>query len=291
MLSMIVDGLESKSFEIALFGRVNSGKSSLLNAIIQSEILPVGVNPVTAVPTRLMYAPAPRLTVRYADKNPEPFETSELSEFVTEQHNPANVKHVTQVVVELPSPRLSDGVVFVDTPGLGSLATSGAAETLAYLPRCDLGIVLIDAGSTLTEDDLSIIRALYQAGVPVSALLSKSDLLAMNDRAQSLAYVSQQITAQLGLNLRVCPVSVRPTHFGLLDDWFKQYILPLYERHQELAQESLRRKIGVLREAVQTALRTRLERSETKSNLRQTDIAGIDERLRNAAGCFADARR
>jgi GTP-binding protein EngB required for normal cell division len=291
MLSIIVDGLESKSFEIALFGRVNSGKSSLLNAIIQSEILPVGVNPVTAVPTRLMYAPAPRLTVRYADKNPEPFETSELSEFVTEQHNPANVKHVTQVVVELPSPRLSDGVVFVDTPGLGSLATSGAAETLAYLPRCDLGIVLIDAGSTLTEDDLSIIRALYQAGVPVSALLSKSDLLAMNDRAQSLAYVSQQITAQLGLNLRVCPVSVRPTHFGLLDDWFKQYILPLYERHQELAQESLRRKIGVLREAVQTALRTRLERSETKSNLRQTDIAGIDERLRNAAGCFADARR
>ena len=244
MLSIIIDRLESKSFEIALFGRVSSGKSSLLNSIVQSEILPVGVNPVTAVPTRLIYGPTPRLIVKYADKNPEQFETSELSKFVTEQHNPANLKHVTQVVVELPSPRLSDGVVFVDTPGLGSLATSGAAETLAYLPRCDLGVVLIDAGSTLTEDDLSTIRALYEAGVPVSVLLSKSDLLALDDQARSLTYISQKIASELGLHLSVHPVSVQPTHAVCLDDWLKRDILPLYGRHQQLMQESMRRKIG-----------------------------------------------
>ena len=54
-LSMIIDRLEARSFEIALFGRVSSGKSSLLNRIIESEVLPVGVNPITAVPTRLVY--------------------------------------------------------------------------------------------------------------------------------------------------------------------------------------------------------------------------------------------
>ena len=53
---------------------------------------------------------------------------------------------MTRIVVELPSRGCRDGVVLVDTPGLGSLATSGAAETLAYLPRCDLGVVLIDGG-------------------------------------------------------------------------------------------------------------------------------------------------
>ena len=41
-LSMIVDRLESPSFEIAVFGRVNSGKSSLLNSIVESDILPSG---------------------------------------------------------------------------------------------------------------------------------------------------------------------------------------------------------------------------------------------------------
>ena len=65
---------------------------------------------------------------------------------MTEQENPGNTKHVTRLLVKIPAPRLSSGIVLVDTPGLGSLATTGAAETLAYLPRCDLGIVLIDAG-------------------------------------------------------------------------------------------------------------------------------------------------
>ena len=50
---------------------------------------------------------------------------------------------------------MTDGVVLVDTPGIGSLATFGAAETMAYLPRCDLGIVLVDAASILNREDMS----------------------------------------------------------------------------------------------------------------------------------------
>jgi GTP-binding protein EngB required for normal cell division len=259
-LSMIIDRLETKSFEIALFGRVSSGKSSLLNHIIQSEILPVGVNPITSVPTRLIYGAPPRLTVWYADRNPEVVDAAKLPGFVSEHHNPANEKHVTRIVVELPSARLRDGVVLVDTPGLGSLATAGAAETLAYLPRCDLGVVLIDAGSTLTEDDLSTIRTLYEAGIPASILLSKSDLLAPEDRRQSQSYISDQIHRQLGLNLSIHPASVQSSHEFLLEDWFGEVILPLYDRHQELMRESLLRKSGSLREAVETALKTRLHR-------------------------------
>ena len=290
-LSMIIDRLESKNFEIALFGRVSSGKSSLLNSIVQSEILPVGVNPVTAVPTRLVYGLTPLMTVWYANRNPEQLENDKLAEFVTEERNPANLKHVTKIVVELPSLRLQDGVIFVDTPGLGSLSTSGAVETLAYLPRCDLGVVLVDAGSTLSEDDVSTIRALYEAGVPVSVLLSKSDLVTEEDRERVLSYMSQQIAAQLGINLSPYPVSVRASHEALLENWLKREIFPLYERHQQLTQESLQRKIGALREAVETALRSRLKRSARKSTSREIHLAEIESRLRNAVGRFAEARR
>ena len=69
----------------------------------------------------------------------------------------------------VPSPRLREGVVLVDTPGVGSLAASGSAETFAYLPRCDLSVVLIDADSNLNDDDLSLLRALYEAGIPAQA--------------------------------------------------------------------------------------------------------------------------
>jgi GTPase Era involved in 16S rRNA processing len=155
--------------------------------------LPVGVNPITAVPTRLVYGESARLNVWYADRSPDHLAIDKLAEFVTEEHNPANRKHVARVVVELPSQRLREGIVLVDTPGLGSLATAGAAETLAYLPRCDLGVVLIDAASTLTDDDLSTIRLLYEAGVPVSVVLSKSDLVTEEDRERALGYLSRAL--------------------------------------------------------------------------------------------------
>jgi GTP-binding protein EngB required for normal cell division len=284
-LSMIVDRLETKTFEVALFGRVSSGKSSLLNHVVQSELLPVGVNPITAVPTRLAYGATPSLTVWYADKNPERFDVSKLPEFVSERHNPSNYKHVTRILVELPSPRLRDGVVLVDTPGLGSLATSGAAETLAYLPRCDLGVVLIDSGSTLTEDDLCTIRTLYEAGIPASILLSKSDLLGTEDQLRSSQYISEQISAQLRLTLPVHPVGIEPTHSFLLDAWLTEVILPLYDKHRQLMQESLLRKIGSLREAVATALKLRLDHTRVSVNL-----DAVDSGLRRAVGRIAEAR-
>ncbi len=208
-LGTIVDRLETETFEIAVFGRVSSGKSSLLNHIAGQDLLPVGVNPVTAVPTRLAYGPKPRATAWFADRKPEQFGIERLAEFVTEQHNPSNLQHVTRIVVELPAQRLREGVVYVDTPGLGSLATSGAAETRAYLPRCDLGVVLIDAGSTLTQDDLATIEALYDVGIPASVLLSKADLLAPADRDRALQYVAGHIRSDLGFELPVHAISIK----------------------------------------------------------------------------------
>jgi len=56
---------EDDSFELALFGRVSSGKSSLLNALLNTDVLPVGINPVTAVPTKLRYGLELRAAVAF----------------------------------------------------------------------------------------------------------------------------------------------------------------------------------------------------------------------------------
>ena len=117
-LAIILDRLETQRFEIAVFGQVSSGKSSLLNHVLRFDVLPVGVNPITAVPTRLVSGPEPRLTVEFADRRVERLEVTALPDFVTEQRNPGNAKGVRRIVVELPAARLSEGIVFVDTPGL-----------------------------------------------------------------------------------------------------------------------------------------------------------------------------
>jgi len=293
-LATIIDRLESQSFEIAVFGRVSSGKSSLLNHIVGQDVLPVGVNPITAVPTRLAYGSDPRATAWFADRKPEQFGIERLAEFVTEQRNPGNIRHVTRLVVELPAPRLEEGVVYVDTPGLGSLATSGAAETKAYLPRCDLGVVLIDAGSTLTQDDLTTVQALGDAGIAASVLLSKANLLAQEDRNRACQYVADHIRSDLGYELPVHAVSSKDGYADLLDSWLHAEILPLYARHAELARQSLNRKIGALRLGVEAALEARLKRSGSGGHPAvasdPSKLRELETELRTAAGKIAEAR-
>jgi GTPase Era involved in 16S rRNA processing len=289
-LAMILDRMTDRQFEIAIVGRVSSGKSSLLNHIAGRDVLPVGVNPVTAVPTRVSWAPEPGLTVSFADRPSVSLPVDRLADFVTEERNPANQHHVTRIVVGLPAARLRDGIVFVDTPGLGSLATSGAAETLAYLPRCDLGVVLVDAAATLSAEDLSVLAALYDAGTPASVVLSKADLITADERRQAMEYVTAQLHARLGLDLHAHAVSVVPGHTALLDEWFDHEIRPLCERHRDMLDRSIRRKVGALTEAVGAALGVRLHRGVTTSPMAAEQTGEIDGQLRIGSGLFDPAR-
>jgi GTP-binding protein EngB required for normal cell division/HSP20 family molecular chaperone IbpA len=289
-LSVILDKIESPSFQVAVFGRVSSGKSSLLNHILKTDILPVGVTPITAVPTRLVYGREPRLRVSFVDRKTEQTSIERLGEFVSELYNPGNSKHATRIVVELPSSRLQDGVVLVDTPGLGSLATAGAAETLAYLPQCDLGVVLVDAGSTLTMEDLATIQSLYEASIPASVLLSKADLLRPADRARSVQYASDHIKSQLGIELAVWPVSTKEENVRLLDEWFVHEIQPLFLRHQELARQSIHRKIAALRDGVETSLKVRLEMSGKGVRKSVKQLREAQAQLRRASGQFEEVQ-
>jgi GTP-binding protein EngB required for normal cell division len=293
-LSAILDRAESKNFEIALFGRVSSGKSSLLNHMAGFDLLPVGVTPITAVPTRIVFGATPRLLVRTAGQSERVYRVDDVAEFVTEQQNSGNTKRVERLVVEFPSERLKDRVVLVDTPGLGSLATAGASETLAYLPRCDLGVVLMDAGSTLTMEDVSTVQALFEAAINTTIVLSKADLLEAGDIRRMKEYIGSQIRSHLGLEVQIHAVSIAPGFTHLLDDWFTNELAPLYERHRELTQESLRRKIGALRDSVTGALRVRLDRAAHPGSpvlLAAPELAEAENDLRRVTGRFEEVRQ
>ena len=258
-LSMLLDRMESAAFEVGVFGRVSSGKSSLLNYILQTDVLPIGVTPVTAIPTRISHGPMAEAGIEFAEAQPEIIPLLELSEFATEQKNPGNKKHVTRIFVKLPSERLREGVTFVDTPGLGSLAVAGAEETIAYLPRCDLGIVLIDASAGLAQDDLIVVQALYQAGASAMVLISKADLFSPADREQMIAYVKANLRSQLHVEPAVHAVSIVGANAALCDRWFESELRPFLAQHHELAIASQKRKIGSLREAIVGALERTLQ--------------------------------
>jgi len=256
-LGRLLDRLERNWWTVAFIGRVSSGKSSLLNFLLATEVLPTGVTPITAVPIRIVAGPTAAAVVHLANEKPRRIPTAQLAEFASEEHNPGNRRLVTDVQLELPTDRLAGDICLVDTPGLGSLATAGATQTLAFLPRCDLGVLLLDATAAPGEEDVAVARTLLESGADVLLVLSKADLLTAADREKALRYAQGQFAAAVGRALPVAPVSVAPGHTGLADQWFAAELAPRQSRHHELATSGLRRKIGALRDAVAAALAAR----------------------------------
>jgi GTP-binding protein EngB required for normal cell division len=277
-LEGLLERLETKTFEIAVFGRVSSGKSSLLNVVLGFQALPVGITPITAVPTRVIWGETPKAEIRFAEAPDLQISLERLSEFVSETGNPENRKRVVRAVVTIPSPELREGIVFVDTPGVGSLAKAAARESYAYLPRCDLGILLIDAASAPTREDLDLLRILYESGIPGIVVVSKVDLLSGADRERMRGYVREQIASHLALDP---PVHLVSTAEGarLARSWFSSEIRPLLARSVEMAEASARRKLASMREGVAASLRAMLAgRSASREH-----ITGLGEKIEKLA--------
>jgi hypothetical protein len=169
-IDSLASRLEDNNLEVALFGRVSSGKSSLLNALLNTDVLPVGVCQSQRFPRGCRYGTTLRCSRNVTGSgSSETVTVEELGIWCRNKGIPATPAMSPERWSKSPRRASNKGIVLVDTPGLGSLAKRGAAETLAYLPSCDLALLLIDAGTTLNEEDIGTLRLLCEAAIPASS--------------------------------------------------------------------------------------------------------------------------
>jgi GTP-binding protein EngB required for normal cell division len=283
--------LENPVLEVAVFGRVSAGKSSFLNALLETDLLPVGTNPITAVPTRVQYGKGISAYVRFGNGPETAVPVEQLRELITESGNPGNMKGVREALFALPATRLAEGIVLVDTPGLGSLALRGAQETLAYLPSCDLALMLIDAGSTLTPEDTGTLRLLKESGITTQLLLSKADLLNEAERVESLRYIRAQVREQLGVDLPIHPVSRVGEHTKLITDLYRETLEPTFRESRELQLGSINRKLVNLQADVVVTLQNRMRAAQNNSPQDAETARSLERQLTSAASQLAVAER
>jgi hypothetical protein len=152
--------------------------------------------------------------------------------------------------------------------------------------------VLIDAGATLTQEDLVLVQMLLHSGAKAMVLVSKADLLKPEDRQRFVDYVRKQFATQFGDVPPVFVVSVRGADATLCDEWFERALQPLLEDHREQTAASLKRKVGLLREAVARTLEARLNRpSPGIAPSSEPSVEKAMVALRRADGLCAAAER
>lgn len=237
--------------EVAILGRVSSGKSSLVNALLECDLLPTGAIPVTAVVTRIRQGDALTIEGWDAEGRVSTIAPDELAQCIVEGGSQS--ARMREVAITLPARILASGLTFTDTPGLGSLHASASAHALNYLPRCDLGIVAIDASATVSTLDTDLLRALQQAKAPRMVILTKSDAVTAQALAQQRDYVERALSDVLGEVVAVHPVSVAPTHRERFSTWRDSVLQPALD--ECVAASAQRMRDRTLQLARQLALR------------------------------------
>jgi GTPase SAR1 family protein len=201
--------VQTNTFNLVVVGQFKRGKTSLINALLGAEILPVAVVPLTSIVTIMTYGEALRIRVYFNDGRVTEIRPESLPEYVTEKGNPKNIKEVKEVVITYPSSYLKDGVRLIDTPGVGSIYQHNTDVAYQYLPKSDAALFLLSVDQPVSKAELDFLKDVKEYSNRIFFLLNKADYLTEKDLNESIEFSKNVIKEAMGIDVKIFPVSAR----------------------------------------------------------------------------------
>ncbi len=261
-LNEVLDKLPKDEFYLAVLGLFKRGKSTLINALLGSQVLPTGVVPVTSVITRIRYGSTAGSRITFADGSNKEALIEDLPEYVTEAGNPNNTKKVTIADVFLPAPILRDGLVLIDTPGVGSTYLNGTQTTFQFLDRTDFAVFVLAVDPPVGQQEVQLLITLAEKSSKILFVLNKKDYVDENALFESVRYCQKVIGEQIGQKtaapINILPVSAKIALEGRLHDNTRQVESSGIAAFEKALQESLIQKKESL---MLTSAKNKIEKS------------------------------
>ncbi|WP_130507731.1 dynamin family protein [Krasilnikovia cinnamomea] len=201
--------LRADDVTVAVVGEFKQGKSTLVNALLRTDICPVDSDVVTAVPTVLRYGRPPAVLLRVPGPNgahtevPVPFD--QLRRYVTEGAAAGpDAEAPRSVEVRLDRRLLGAGLSFIDTPGVGGLDSAQGNLTLSTLPLAAAALFVTDAAQELTAPEVDFLRRVKERCPQVFCVVTKTDLYAEWRR---IVEINEGHLSRAGLDVPIVAVS------------------------------------------------------------------------------------
>ncbi len=192
-----------KYIDIAVLGQFKAGKSSFINSLINTDILPTGVIPVTSVVTRLSYAPEEKITITFLSGQTKDISRKQLPEYITEELNPNNKLGVKIADIFLPSMKQFPNIRLIDTPGIGSIFINNTETTNQWAVNVTVALILISAERPLSQEDKNLILSLKPLSFQMACVISKADLFDDKQISQIKNFIEKSLTDILGKHIPI----------------------------------------------------------------------------------------
>ncbi|KAG7652892.1 Thiamine phosphate synthase/TenI [Arabidopsis suecica] len=188
-VSLLIDAVSriDEPFLMVIVGEFNSGKSTVINALLGKRYLKEGVVPTTNEITFLCY-----------------------SDLESEEQQRCQTHPDGQYVCYLPAPILKD-INIVDTPGTNVILQRQQRLTEEFVPRADLLVFVLSADRPLTESEVAFLRYTQQWKKKFVFILNKSDIYRdARELEEAISFVKENTRKLLNTeNVIVYPVSAR----------------------------------------------------------------------------------
>ena len=193
----LAERLAQGEFRLGVIGEFKRGKSTLINALLERDLLPTGVLPVTAVPIEIA-AGDEGVVIEHLDGAEVRVDVAQLEDYVTEAANPNNTNGVRRARVRLAADLLAEGAVLVDTPGLGSLHAHNTAAAEEAIEDTDGAILVLTADAPLAESERALLHRLAEHAVRAFVVVNRIDALPGDAVEEVAAFVDAEVTEALG---------------------------------------------------------------------------------------------
>jgi hypothetical protein len=166
--------LDASVIEVGVFGDVNRGKSTLLNALLGEVVSSMRVTPETAVPVHVERGDGTAM-VLFSDGREERIEDpADARERMTQRwRRRKNTRDIARVIQYVDVPWLRDGIRLVDTPGLNDPSLQEAYQdyTLAELDRVAAAIFVFMSPPGIASDEVRLLQSLNERGLEKAFLV------------------------------------------------------------------------------------------------------------------------
>ena len=162
-LDELAKQISTRKYRVAVIGEFKRGKSSLVNCLLGTEILPTDILPTTAVINRIVYDTEQKIDIYYKDGRTEVSSIDSLSEYATklDAEKEKFAETIKEIIVHYPSVFGQNNIELLDTPGLNDNERM-TETTFEVLDKIDTALVVISAQEPLSITEQNLICTLIE---------------------------------------------------------------------------------------------------------------------------------
>lgn len=237
-----------------VIGGFSSGKSSLINSMLDIQLLPTEITPETSIPTEILYS-----SNEYAKKLVDKQWFNITLNDIKENNYSYKDTSLLNAFVNTPFLKEIETVKIVDIPGLDSGIDAHNKAIDNYLSFSLAYIITVDCEQGLTESVILFLKELNLLNMPILIVVTKSDKRSKSDVDAMFNDVRIKVEKIVGINrFEITAASARKNEV----EYVKEFLRKIQNQATDIFTKTYKEKINLNIKTLEQYLNTRLNKND-----------------------------